>query len=161
MQRFRNCPACLRGGRPAVLVWLDDLPAPNSVQSRRRRKDEKIWCCSPYMSACLPASQERAGEREREVKGMGSRYIGGQAQVQCGPPFGRPSMYTTHGGTSTFACSLVPLPASHPPPPLLPTRPRVSPTPLYAILPSTRGSTVQATVRGYWARGHWRAKPIP
>jgi hypothetical protein len=34
------------------------------------------------------------GEREME---RGKRYIGGPAQVQCGPPWRRPAMYTTHG----------------------------------------------------------------
>lgn len=75
----------------------------------------------------LPAGEPRTGRRER---GEGDRYIGGQAQVQCGPPLRRPAMYTTHGGTSTCACLpdstllllLLSGPGSHPP------------------LPSTRGA---------------------
>lgn len=56
-------------------------------------------------------------------------------------------------------CLLACLPACLHPPPSFSPRPRVSPT--TPTLPATWRSTVQATVRGQWARGHWASHADP
>lgn len=103
----------LQRGRIVLPAWLASSlalarrlasqdPAPKSLTQKKKEKIKENVMSFHQLTACLPADgQERAGERN--VKGV-VRYLGSQAQVQCGPPSSRPAMYTTHGGTSTCAC---------------------------------------------------------
>lgn len=133
-----NCPACLVSQQSSSSSATcqpgpgPQIPYPEGEGEKKRRRG-----VFHQLTACLPAdSQERAGERG--VKGV--RYLGSQAQVQCGPPYVRPAMYTPHGGTSTCACwPCLPPPSSssssfsypapcltHPPKGILPSTRRVS-----------------------------------